>query len=47
MPADPLTFWGAVHKAITGCRDLPILFRRKSKAWLDGHELRSHDDGDL
>ena len=47
MPADPLIFWGAVHKAITGCLAFPIEFRRKSKVWLDHHGLRSHDDGDL
>lgn len=27
-------FWKAVHMAITGAKDLPIEFRRKSKAWL-------------
>ena len=27
-------FWGAVHKAITGCVSLPIEFRRNSKSWL-------------
>ncbi len=46
-PADPLVFWGSVHKAITGCLSLPIEFRRKSKAWLTEHELNSLDDGDL
>jgi hypothetical protein len=40
-------FWGAVHKAITGAPDLPINFRRISKAWLDAQGLSSFDDGDL
>lgn len=47
MTGNPLIFWGAIHKWITGCLDLPIDFRRKSKAWLDAHDLRSFDDGDL
>lgn len=47
MPLASLAFWGGVHKAITGCRDLPIEFRRKSKAWLDARSFRSLDDGDL
>jgi hypothetical protein len=45
--ADPNVFWGAIHKAITGATDLPIELRRKSKAWLDAHGLKSFDDGDL
>lgn len=40
-------FWGAIHKAITGATNLPIEFRRKSKAWLESQGLRSFDDGDL
>lgn len=40
-------FWGAVHKAITGVRTLPIEFRRKSKVWLDERGYKSFDDGDL
>jgi hypothetical protein len=40
-------FWGAVHKAITGNTELPIEFRRKSKAWLTERGLHSLDDGDL
>jgi hypothetical protein len=47
MPADPKTFWGAVHKAITGNLGLPRDFRLKSKAWLTEHKLTSFDDGDL
>jgi hypothetical protein len=47
LPDDPNVFWGAIHKAITGATDLPIELRRKSKAWLDAHGLRSFDDGDL
>lgn len=40
-------FWKAVHMAITGAMDLPIEFRRKSKAWLTERGLKSLDDGDL
>jgi hypothetical protein len=40
-------FWKAVHKAITGAKDLPMEFRRKSKAWLAEHRSASMDDGDL
>lgn len=47
MPIDPEVFWGAVHKAITGCLDLPVEFRRQSKTYLTIHGLQSHDDGDL
>lgn len=47
MPSHPVLFWGAVHKAVTGSINLPIEFRRKSKAWLTEHGLRSLDDGDL
>lgn len=47
LPDNPLVFWGAMHKAITGCLDLPIEFRRKSKAWLDERGFKSLDDGDL
>ena len=44
---DNAVFWGAVHKAITGCRGLPIEFRRASKKYLTERNLRSLDDGDL
>lgn len=47
LPTNEFTFWGSVHKAITGATDLPIELRRKSKAWLDSNGLRSFDDGDL
>jgi hypothetical protein len=47
LPSNPLVFWGSVHKAITGCKDLPIEFRRESKRWLDEQGLYSLDDGDL
>lgn len=40
-------FWNAVHKAITGAKDLPIEFRSKSKAWLEERGSMSLDDGDL
>lgn len=40
-------FWGAVHKAITGVGSLPVEFRKKSKAWLEGRGLKSLNDGDL
>ena len=45
MPTDPIVFWGAVHKAITGIESLPIEFRNKSKVWLDANDLSSFDDG--
>lgn len=47
MPIHGLTFWGSVHKAITGNTALPLEFRKKSKQWLTERSLRSHDDGDL
>lgn len=47
MPANIEVFWGSVHKAITGAMDLPIEFRRKSKAWLDARGFTSLDDGEL
>lgn len=47
LPTNHLVFWGSVHKAITGATDLPIEFRRKSKAWLTARGYGSHDDGDL
>lgn len=46
-PADSETFWRGIHKARTGCLDLPIEERRKSKAWLDARNSSSFDDGDL
>lgn len=47
LPSNTYTFWGAVHKAITGNAGLPLQFRKQSKAWLDKHNLKSLDDGDL
>ena len=47
LPAEPLVFWAAVHKAITSRTELPIEFRRKSKAYLTEHGFKSWDDGDL
>ncbi len=46
MPSGDL-FWNAIHKAITGALDIPIEFRRKSKAWLAERGYGSLDDGDL
>jgi len=45
--ADDELFWRSVHKAITGCTDFPIEFRRKSKDWLTQRGSASFDDGDL
>lgn len=47
IPAEPAVFWGSVHKAVTGATNLPIEFRRASKAWLLERGFRSLDDGDL
>lgn len=47
LPEDKKVFWAAVHKAITGVRELPLEFRKQSKAYLDARGLRSFDDGDL
>lgn len=47
LPTNMPTFWGSVHKAITGNTALPIEFRQKSKDYLDAHGLCSFDDGDL
>ena len=46
-PEDPEVFWRAVHKARTGCRDLPIEVRRSSKAWLNERGSVAFDDGEL
>lgn len=46
-PSDPTVFWGAIHKAITGCLDLPKDFRQKSKDFLAKRGWKSFDDGDL
>lgn len=40
-------FWLSIHKAITGCRELPIDFRRLSKAYLREAGSESLDDGEL
>jgi hypothetical protein len=37
----------AMHKAITGCADLDLAHRKKSKAWLLDRGYKSFDDGDL
>lgn len=47
FPDSKHLFWASVHKAITGVPSLPIEFRKKSKEWLDGHGMKSFDDGDL
>ena len=47
MSTDPEVFWRAVHKARTGCMDLPIEARRLSKAWLKTHYSEPWDDGEL
>ncbi len=46
-PADEGVFMAGIHKAITGCKDLPPEHRRSSKAWLVERGLQSLDDGDL
>jgi hypothetical protein len=35
------------HKTITATTTLPLHYRKRSKAWLDAHNYRSLDDGDL
>lgn len=47
MPSNPISFWGAVHKCITGVKTLPIEFRRESFKWLTKRGYRTLDDGDL
>jgi hypothetical protein len=47
LPKDEKTFWIAVHKARTGCLDLPLKERKKSKKWLDKRGYESFDDGEL
>ncbi len=32
IPKDEVVFWGAVHKAITGLKTLPLELRKASKA---------------
>lgn len=43
----PEVFWLAIHKAITANTELPIDFRRLSKAYLTENKSESLDDGDL
>jgi len=47
MSEKPEVFWCGVHKAITGCKSLPIEFRRSSAMWLAVRGFKSMDDGDL
>lgn len=47
MPDDMRLFWGSVHKAITGTQSLPLEFRMASKKYLNEHNLKSLDDGEL
>ncbi len=46
-PKDIEVFRAAVHKAITGNKDLPVEIRRASRTWLEDRKLKSFDDGDL
>lgn len=47
MNASDFIVLAATHKAITSIAAFPIELRRKSKQWLDKHNLRSLDDGEL
>lgn len=47
MPKDMDVFWGAIHKAITGVKTLPLDFRKASKKYLSDRNLYSLDDGEL
>ena len=37
----------SMHMAITGCKSLPLDYRKKSKQWLVDRGYSSLDDGDL
>jgi hypothetical protein len=47
VPTNREAFWRGIHKAITGCLDLPEDYRLKSKQWLDERGSKAWDDGDL
>jgi hypothetical protein len=46
-PSSEHAFWGAVHKARTGNRNLPMDARSESKRWLLERGMTSFDDGDV
>lgn len=45
--SDENVFWLSIHKAITGCIELPKDFRIASKKYLEERGSISLDDGDL
>lgn len=47
IPSDEVTFWAAVHKAITAVKAIPREKRLASKEWLASRGFSSLDDGDL
>jgi hypothetical protein len=47
LPDEPLVFWGAIHKAITGATSILFETRLKSYEWLASRGFQSWDDGDL
>lgn len=47
LPSTSLIFWEGVHKAITALTNLPLEVRKESKKWLDEHNFKSWDDGEL
>lgn len=46
-PENDKIFWCGVHKARTGCTDLPMSERMISKDWLSERGYESLDDGEL
>lgn len=47
IPEDEEIFWRAVHKARTGCTELPMAARSESKRWLIAHGSQPWDNGEV
>lgn len=47
IPEDHFTFWGIVHKVVTGNTKFPMAVRIKSKKWLTDNNFTPWDDGDV
>ena len=47
LPENDTVFWVAIHKARTGCLDLPMKERKKSAKWLRSRGFHTMDDGEL
>lgn len=39
VPQNPITFWGAIYKAIYNISEAPDELKQKAKTWLDEHGM--------